>query len=57
MVASHACALDNAGVINCWGGNTADNPSFPLAANYKALDVGGYVSCGRDPRFRFFGLL
>jgi len=47
----HACARDEAGLVECWG-DSADGRTTPPAARFASLGLGRFHSCGVDTEGR-----
>jgi hypothetical protein len=45
---NHACGLNAAGKINCWGANAENQRTLPTDRNYLDVACGDYHSCGID---------
>jgi hypothetical protein len=45
---THACALTNAGAIDCWGSNSSGQSTDPSGSGYTAVAAGTDFSCAID---------
>lgn len=42
----HACGIDGAGAVECWGRNEAGEGSPPVGVDFSALAAGEFFTCG-----------